>query len=584
MDVIKDTGSNISIEEPQPNVGEAHTPAGIKDCEGRPRLFNVPLEIVQEIVSYLDTADLLNFALVSWKANEFSVEKLYEKIIFTIQSLGAVVRSSHPLFRTDVPNRNLRHVRSVGVKGGFEGGLENAGHWLADLPVDSLEAISISLWTRFENFICRLEPGSLREIIWQTELIFCRTTYKILAESQKNINSIELGRLSILGPIKLVNFHPGYIEDNTLVLAEYCYELLTQETLVSLKVEEVRGFRELGRLVEVIYRHRHSLKRVAIKMPSFETGRSRLQQKIWDTSTFEHALAICGISLTERKDIFLPKVESLKLSGFKLSEAESADLSSLLGPILDLHRVCCLKTHGCGHLSSIIWPQLDTPTRLTVLHIDAYGITDRLYNFLENTETSCRLVELKTFIWTQKEERFPNLQHHAGSLQRLFLVMVKQVYRPIQCPITTESWQQLMEMPRLTELAITLPNTPAQPMKISMHDGAFPSLRALWIMTPDIHPDNSVPFIYFEKEDSTQGSSLGNLQKTYPKNLELIGLTMRHYTSIPERFFVRWQENKPSMATYLENVEKPKYSEHEYDFLRIMMVGHTLFEIFQMLM
>ncbi|KAK6541892.1 hypothetical protein TWF694_007669 [Orbilia ellipsospora] len=576
MDGIKDTCATTGFGEPQQHVGDAHT----NNCEIR--LFNVPLEIVQEIVSYLENVDLLNLALVSWKANEVSVGKLYEKILFTTRGLRTVDKWSHSLYRTDAPNRNLRHVRSVGVEGSFE----DAGFWLVDLPAGSLEAISLSLGGNFEKFIRRLEPGAIREIIWRTELIFSESIYKYLAESQKNINSIEFGRLSIPGPIELLDVLPLPMRDEPLDLEEYCCQLLSQGTLVNLKVDDIRGFEELKRLVEVIYQHRYTLKHIAIKMLSFETERAQLMEKQWKRSTFEDALETRGISPRGGEDIFLPKVESFRISGFKLSETESADLSSLLGPILDMHRVSSLEIYSCGHLRSTIWPQMDTCTqsRLTTLHVDAYGITDMVYKFLENTETSCRLVELRVFIWTEKEERYPDLQHHANSLRKLFLVMTKQAFPPLQCPITTESWNQMMAMPKLTEFAVTLHNTPAQPIKITMPEGAFPSLRALWIMTPDTYFGNSVPFIYFEKESSQQEGILDDPEKTYPPNLEVIGVTMRYYASIPEQYFVRWQENKPLMANYRKTMQKPKDPEHEYDFVRNTLATYHLFEIFQVLM
>ncbi|EPS37586.1 hypothetical protein H072_8708 [Dactylellina haptotyla CBS 200.50] len=523
MDVINDAVSSISLD--------AQIQGEPGDCESR--LLAIPPEVLLDIVSYLDNKDLLKFARVCKRANGLAVPRLYETVLFSTDDLRAAEHPFHSLHRKDIPNRHLRHVRNVGVMGT----IAEAGFWLIDLPGNALENISSWLGDTFEKFLHLLEPNSLRGLTWKTELIFSKKLHDYLNEYQRNIDSIVFGRLSAVGPIELLE--PTGQLDLEVDLDEWCCQFLERDTLIRLDVQDIRGPRELQRCVEVINKHRKTLKHLALEPTDIPNWTKILNTEDWNKSTLEHA-----------------GLQSLDIFGFELKENRILDLTSLLGDFIKPSALRQVKILNSGFFYSMLWSQRDLPKCLTTLHLDIYGSTDAFYKYIENKESAGSLAELRLAIRVKTEERFPNLQHHEKSLQRLFLIMVSFVGRgnfdiPIfrQYPIPMSTIHQLMAMPNLEELAITIQNPTISP--IEMNEGSFPKLRVFWVLAVQgLIPvtGNLVEFfdrlvgVRLEEETTNLKTAIRTMFKPedrYPKNLEVIAMLLKDNQEYPYSYFVR---------------------------------------------
>ncbi|KAK6344292.1 hypothetical protein TWF696_007932 [Orbilia brochopaga] len=129
----------------------------------------------------------------------------------------------------------------------------------------------------------------------------------------------------------------------------------------------------------------------------------------------------------------------------------------------------------------MLWTPGVLPPGLSVLHAAIEGDPGPCNEYLRSSNS---LVELALTVRTNGAEQatdFPDLENHTGTLRRL-LLLVGDAGAPNHTPLSVENIQQLMEMPFLEQLAITLqdPETSPADAICACTPASFPSLRYFW--------------------------------------------------------------------------------------------------------
>ncbi|KAK6510609.1 hypothetical protein TWF506_009712 [Arthrobotrys conoides] len=529
----------------------SETRAGSQNTDTRASLMQLPPEILWDITSYIKPSGLASLVRVCRRAYEICISRLYETIVLS----PAGLRKPNALLKNG--NINLRHVRSIQVIGDSE----EAGYWLSDLSDDTIDQVFYELGRQLDRFLSFLGNDTLQEFVWQTNLALGKSTADYLLQNQQKVQKLILHRL---GPPRSSFMDNSFIAGVLgLQSFDFCTSLLGQYKLVWLDVKDVGGFTELKSLLTAIFQNQHTLKHLRFGFPSYDADRlaynaAGISSLSWAKDSIQDAIAACGINLESTTQTMFPALRSIEVSDFEISADESREATSLINGIIKLRQVQSLKFRNCGYLDSTIWPLIASPFQISVLHLTICQDVTAIYEYLEKQAIVTTLTELRLIIQVRSETRFPDLRRHANTLRILYLAMVNNHdYRPQDTamgmthmfPTPIGTIYQLMSLPRLQELAITLQNPDVSPIKLD--EKSFTSLRVLWILSANdlIEPRrHHVRGGFFDLISMAPTPSLIEMVKTrkghldkifgktsfYPSKLEIIGIGLKENYEHPE--------------------------------------------------
>ncbi|KAF3931561.1 hypothetical protein ABW19_dt0208443 [Dactylella cylindrospora] len=265
------------------------------------------------------------------------------------------------------------------------------------------------------------------------------------------------------------------------------YPILQQNMLTVFQADNIASLRQLEHVMETVLEHQKTLKHLVIhESPQIiESIESRgVMGEKWSAQVALRMVSVCKETGQPLENICMQALRKLKISGMPIGHADVPESAVLFHKLMPLEQLDELKLNRNGYIHPYFWTGVHA-FRPTVLHIDAIEHeVPLLYAFLERPDPLSRLVELRLFLYAAMDAPFPNLVHHAETLKRVFLTMIKYPpytevdHRPTPIGIINK----FATMPRLEELAIGLRDPENSPLSWPSDPPSFPSLRLLWII------------------------------------------------------------------------------------------------------
>ncbi|KAJ6259674.1 hypothetical protein Dda_5312 [Drechslerella dactyloides] len=409
-----------------------------------PIFSRIPTEILLEVTSYLEIADLLKLTAVSKRSYAVATPQLYKTIIFKPWDF----KSPHPLITGadgDAKNPNLRHVRTVGIKG-----LRNT---------DALDGADTNVFNyvylSFLVFLNLLEPGSIVNFI------------NYLAEYQPNINSIYIGFATNTGSTS------GSRSGTWTARPKY-YNLANRPNLTDLTITRVDTRERVILLLDLVLAHRDTLKHLRLRSRWLPRG-ARVRTP--PTLTQIGMDYLCRLKASMGQEIHLTALQTFEAWGLHPESPGIREARAIFTEVaVKADRLRSLKLRDWESIETILWPSGTLPPGLSILHILVTGNVGGCYEYLGLNGS---LIELALVLIVEQDTEFPNLAGHTGTLRRLFMIMVNKTLRKLP-PMPVENIKQLMEMPFLEHLAITLKDP--EDLRVDVTSSSFPSLRYFWAL------------------------------------------------------------------------------------------------------